>query len=110
MKIMTGILALALVLGLALALPMSADARFRGTINGFGPNYRLGTGSGPGFVDEDGDGVCDWRQDIQTSDQVTRGQYGEFVDADGDGVCDNYADRPLDGTGFGITFGYRGGR
>lgn len=37
----------------------------------------------PGYVDEDGDGICD-------NCGATCGSCPGFVDADGDGVCDNY--------------------
>lgn len=106
MKSMASIATLALVLSLTLALPMGADARFRGTAAGPGPHASLNQGAGLGFVDDNGDGVCDWAQSAEAWNQATGGQYGEYVDADGDGVCDNYANRPLDGTGL----GYRGGR
>ena len=49
-------------------------------------NYGTGCGRGQYFVDADGDGICD-------NCGTGRGQY--FVDANGDGVCDNY------GTGCG---------
>ena len=50
----------------------------------------IGQASGAGFVDEDGDGVCDNR---------ALGQSGcNFMDVDGDGVCDNRGDRA--GAGF----------
>lgn len=67
-------------------------------------NARYGTDScqkGRGFVDEDGDGVCD-NYNGDTSHMQTRycngshhGMNGElhrrgFVDEDGDGFCDNY--------------------
>ena len=54
-----------------------------------------GTGAGRGFVDADGDGVCD---------NYGTGAGRGFVDADGDGVCDNY------GTGAGRQSGRWGGR
>lgn len=47
-------------------------------------------GQGPGFVDEDGDGVCD---------HATDGTRPGFVDEDGDGVCDH----ATDGTGPGFV-------
>lgn len=54
----------------------------------------LGCGS---FIDEDGDGVCDYAGEY-------RG-YGRFVDEDGDGVCD-YAG---EGLGCGGRAAVRGG-
>ena len=50
----------------------------------------------PGYVDEDGDGICD-------NCGTTCGSCPGFVDADGDGVCDNY------GTGNGYSCGNGGG-
>ncbi|RMF03541.1 MAG: hypothetical protein D6768_05620 [Chloroflexi bacterium] len=67
-------------------------------------------GQGPGFVDEDGDGVCD---------HATDGTRPGFVDEDGDGVCDHATDgtRPgfVDEDGDGVcdhaaTGGQRMGR
>ena len=52
-------------------------------------------GAGRGFVDADGDGVCD---------NYGAGTGRGFVDTDGDGVCDNY------GTGTGRQGGRLGGR
>lgn len=73
----------------ALALILSA-----GTVSAFaaGPNNasaQPGCGYCSGFVDTDGDGVCD--------NLGTRRSYG-FVDADGDGICDNL------GNGRGYVF------
>jgi hypothetical protein len=61
------------------------------------------------FVDENGDGVCDFRNEDGTAQQYGRGVGygmmrggGNFVDADEDGVCDHAAD----GTGaMGNHFG-----
>ncbi len=63
-------------------------------------------GWGSGYVDEDGDGVCD---------NLGTGGWGPgYVDEDGDGVCDNLGTgaRPQDGTGYrhGGGRGGRGGR
>jgi hypothetical protein len=60
----------------------------QGPADGYGPGYGRGamvSGGqfGPGFVDEDGNGICD-----------------NFVDEDGDGVCD------LAGTGQGRGLGF----
>lgn len=46
-----------------------------------------------GFVDEDGDGVCDLCGNVPGS-----GEGANFIDEDGDGVCDNYGTG--EGTGF----------
>jgi hypothetical protein len=46
-----------------------------------------GRGNGAGFVDEDGDGVCD---NCGAGQGQGRGNGAGFVDEDGDGVCDNY--------------------
>lgn len=59
-------------------------------------------GYGPGFVDADGDGVCDKRQRQGSGRGNRRGRgqgrgangYGPgFIDADGDGICDNFQRR-----------------
>ena len=55
--------------------------------------FAAGNGFGAGFVDEDGDGVCDWYGS-------GRGMGAGFVDEDGDGVCDHGGVRPQDGTGM----------
>ena len=52
-----------------------------------------GMGYGPGFVDQNGDGVCDNFVD-ENGDGVcdnagTGGRGAGFVDQDGDGVCDH---------------------
>ncbi len=70
------------------------------SIPGTGNRYGNGPGQGTGFVDEDGDGVCD---------NCNSGQGMGFVDEDGDGVCDNcgsgqggsgYGRGPGQGMGF----------
>lgn len=58
--------------------------------DGDGVCDNCGTGRGPGFVDEDGDGVCD-------NCGNGRGRGSGFVDEDGDGVCDNFVDEDGDG-------------
>lgn len=65
-----------------------------------------GTGWGNGCVDADGDGVCDYFG--------TGGWGGGYTDADGDGVCDHLGtgNRPQDGTGYrhgGYAGGHHGG-
>lgn len=57
-----------------------------------------GPGQGQGFVDEDGDGVCD---NAGTGRGPGRGYGPNFADEDGDGVCDHAAS--------GASFGRRGG-
>jgi len=48
---------------------------------------------GPNFVDEDGDGVCDYwtegRRGYGNGYRRGQGQGPAFVDEDGDGVCDD---------------------
>lgn len=46
-----------------------------------------GPGQGQGFVDEDGDGVCD---NAGAGRGLGRGMGRGFVDEDGNGVCDHY--------------------
>ncbi len=64
-------------------------------------------GQGAGFVDEDGDGVCDYAGTGQGM-----GHRHGFVDEDGDGVCDNFVDEDGDGvcdyagTGQGMGHGH----
>lgn len=53
-------------------------------------------GAGCAFVDEDGDGICDY--------YGTCAAYGQsaglgFVDEDGDGICDNYENGACPGYG-----------
>ena len=49
----------------------------------------LGRGQNVGFVDEDGDGVCDY-YGIGRGNGQGRGNRAGFVDEDGDGVCDYF--------------------
>lgn len=61
-----------------------------------------GPGLGQGFVDEDGDGVCDNAGTGRGPERGPGRGYGlNFVDEDGDGVCDN--------AGSGASFGRPGG-
>ena len=48
---------------------------------------RCGNGDGAGFADEDGDGICDRRASCGM--RRGNGRRANFVDADGDGACDN---------------------
>lgn len=62
--------------------------------NGDGVCDNYGTGAGcAGFVDANGDGVCD------NCGATSRTGCGHFVDANGDGICDNH------GTGCGHGHG-----
>ena len=58
---------------------------------GSGLGKGWGGGShGAGFIDEDGDGVCD-NAGSGLGKGMGRGSRGAgFIDEDGDGVCDNY--------------------
>lgn len=97
-KVMTGILAAALVLtvGTTSAFAVGRRANYVDA-NGDGvcDNYGTGRGQGMYYVDANGDGVCD-------NYGTGRGQGMYYVDANGDGVCDNY--------GMGRGAGFRGGR
>ena len=57
-----------------------------------------GSGAGLGFVDADGDGICDY-----WAGGLGAGMGLGFVDADGDGVCDYYAGRLAAGIGLGFV-------
>jgi len=72
------------------------DSDGDGIPNGLDPDFLRGTTQGRGlkvnFVDEDGDGICDY---YQTNNQrgmnySKNARNMNFVDADGDGICDNY--------------------
>ena len=65
-----------------------------GTGNGTG-----GQGSCAGYVDADGDGVCD-------NYGAGQGSRSGYVDADGDGICDNYGNGYGCGNGQGNGNGY----
>ena len=47
----------------------------------------LAASESPGYVDEDGDGICDRRASCGM--RRGNGRRANFVDADGDGACDN---------------------
>ncbi len=92
----------ALVAGITL-VPM---ALAQGPMDGYGPGMMGNDGKfGPGFVDEDGDSVCDNFVDEDgdgVCDHAGEGNRGPgFVDEDGDGVCDH--------AGSGRQNGRRGG-
>jgi len=55
--------------------------------------------TGPSFIDEDGDGICDNYQNGGRG--LGQGNRANFVDADGDGVCDNYQSGQRKGAGSG---------
>ena len=56
----------------------------------------LGCGAGQGYVDADGDSVCDkWQEGTGLGCGTGQG----YVDANGDGVCDNW--QPGQGQGYG---------
>lgn len=63
----------------------------------------------PGFVDADGDGVCDNCGQGMGNPNAPR---LNFVDADGDGICDNMGANGGQGRqmGRGAGRGFRGGR
>ena len=60
----------------------------------------LGRGQSAGFVDEGGDGVCDY-YGIGRRDGQGRGNRAGFVDEDGDGVCDYFGTGRGSGQGRG---------
>ncbi len=75
-------------------------------------------GDGCTFVDEDGDGVCDYYSNRQTNTgqgygNANAGQGYGYVDSDNDGVCDNYVEGNCYGNGYGNCDGsgngYNGG-
>ena len=66
----------------------------------------FGRGQGVGFVDEDGDGVCDYYGTGRGSSQGC-GQGAGFVDEDGDGVCDYFGTGRGSGQGCGQGRGQR---
>ncbi len=68
--------------------------RAAGDSNGTG-----GQGSCAGYVDADGDGVCD-------NYGAGQGSRSGYVDADGDGICDNYGNGYGCGNGQGNGNGY----
>ena len=59
---------------------------FMGTASAFAADW------GPGFIDEDGDGICDnygvYCRGGAPGFGCSRGRF--FIDLDGDGICDNY--------------------
>ena len=67
---------------------------------GTGRGFGRGCGQGTGFADEDGDGVCDYFGTGRGNGQ-RRGQGFGFVDEDGDGVCDYFGTGRGSGRGRG---------
>lgn len=70
------------------------------------------TQGAPGFVDVDGDGVCDNAgagfidaNDDGVCDNAGNGNGGGFVDTNGDGVCDNFGNGGGYGSGNGVGNG-----
>jgi len=94
-KVLISAMAVVLVLS---ALSLTAFAAGPRT----GVRQPAGEGNGPayGFVDENGDGVCD--------DCAGNGGQGQFVDEDGDGVCDLMVDEDGDGVCDNYVGGMRG--
>ena len=72
----------------------------QGPADGYGPGYGRGAmvnggQYGPGFVDENGDGICDNFVDENGDGVCDLAGSGQrqgpgFVDEDGDGVCDHF--------------------
>lgn len=73
------------------------DADGDGVCDNYGSGY---CGNGAGYVDADGDGVCDNRGSGYC------GNGAGYVDADGDGVCDNRGTGNGIGNGAGAHHGY----
>lgn len=69
-------------------------------IMGFAFAQDQDTAPANGFVDADGDGVCDNAGDCPYKEQA-----GGFVDADNDGVCDNAGSCPMHQNGGGCNGG-----
>ena len=75
-----------------------------GVVLAQGPEPDRLPGQGTGFVDEDGNGVCDSFVDENgdgVCDRLGTGKWSGrgrgFVDEDGNGVCDNFVDEDGDG-------------
>lgn len=100
---------IALTLALTLGITVTAMAQGNGPGTGLNGNCPNGV-----FVDEDGDGVCDYAGQIQdgTGMQVGRNNANRgaammgqnqnggglnFVDGDNDGICDLFVDADGDG-------------
>ncbi len=82
-----------------------------------GPEPGTPPGRGAGFVDQNGDGVCDNFVDEDGDgicDRRSAGRqmgYGRgFIDENGDGVCDNFVDEDGDGVCDNAGAGQRMGR
>ena len=76
------------------------ESRIDGADNAAQDNRTVGRGNCPGFIDEDGNGVCD----VCESD---RNACPGYIDADNDGVCDNYGSGAC-GQGIGGGCGHHG--
>lgn len=54
---------------------------------------KMKNGEGMGFVDADGDGVCDhYAKGMANNSGKCKGQGAGFVDVDGNGICDHHPD------------------
>lgn len=53
----------------------------------YAASCRIRRGNGAGFVDEDGGGICD--RSASGGMRCGNGRRTHFVDSDGDGACDN---------------------
>lgn len=99
-KILTGILAVALVASVGTTVAFAADfggcrrhfvdADGDGICDNYGTGCRDGNGCG-NYADADGDGVCD---NYGTNCGNGGNGCGNYVDGDGDGVCDNFGTKP----------------
>ncbi|MDH4182870.1 MAG: hypothetical protein OEV92_01500, partial [Nitrospinota bacterium] len=88
--------------------PMFTDSNSNGindyfeqTTHDAGSYTRVSSGGyGHGWVDENGDGICDWAQNGSAT------WHGPgFVDTDGDGVCDYWQDNsPMHNQNGGMNF------
>ncbi len=65
-------------------------------MTGFASAQDSNTAPTTGFIDADGDGVCDNAGDCPNKERA-----GGYVDADNDGVCDNAANCPRHTTASG---------
>ena len=95
---------LAIVLMGLLVLTLVPAAVFAG--------YGSQQGQGIGYVDANGDGICDNNDGLTNSQDgagLQRGHRGRFVDNDSDGICDNNDGLGCSQNGTGSQRGHRGG-
>ncbi len=94
---------------LAAALALAAPADAQSTDNGNAPQSVAPArpqGAGVGFVDADGDGICDrYQAGQQGQGRGQRGKRGGYGPGDGTG---NQGVGPQDGTGYGGRLRHRG--